>query len=73
MGRGPSKRYRAAGEKIDRSKTYALSEAIEILRGWEGAKFDETVDLAINLGVDPKIAAPMVCGALEAPPRSRRP
>ena len=67
MGRGPSKRYRAAGEKIDRSKIYALSEAIGILREWEGAKFDESVDLAINLGVDPKHADQMVRGALVLP------
>jgi len=67
VGRGPSKRYRAAGEKIDRSKIYALSEAIGILREWEGAKFDESVDLAINLGVDPKHADQMVRGALVLP------
>jgi large subunit ribosomal protein L1 len=67
VGRGSSKRYRAAAEKVDRSKTYALSEAIEILRGWEGAKFDESVDLAINLGVDPKHADQMVRGALVLP------
>ena len=67
MGRGPSKRYRAATEKVDRSKTYALSEAIEILREWQGAKFDESVDLAINLGVDPKHADQMVRGALVLP------
>ena len=67
MGRGPSKRYGAAAEKVDRSKTYALSEAIEILREWKGVKFDESVDLAINLGVDPKHADQMVRGALVLP------
>jgi large subunit ribosomal protein L1 len=67
VGRGLSKRYRAAAEKVDRSKTYALSEAIEILREWEGVKFDESVDLAINLGVDPKHADQMVRGALVLP------
>ena len=67
MARGPSKRYEAAAEKVDRSKTYALSEAIEILRAWEGVKFDESVDLAINLGVDPKHADQMVRGALVLP------
>jgi large subunit ribosomal protein L1 len=54
-------------EKVDRSKTYALSEAIEILREWEGVKFDESVDLSINLGVDPKHADQMVRGALVLP------
>jgi len=67
VGRSPSKRYGAAAEKIDRSKAYALSEAIEILRAWEGPKFDESVDLAINLGVDPKHADQMVRGALVLP------
>jgi len=67
VGRGLSKRYRAAAEKVDRSKTYALSEAIEILREWQRAKFDESVDLAINLGVDPKHADQMVRGALVLP------
>ena len=67
MGRGSSKRYRAAAEKVDRSKAYALGEAIEILRACEGAKFDESVDLAINLGVDPKHADQMVRGALVLP------
>ena len=67
MGSGPSKRYRAAEEKVDRSKAYTLSEAVEILREWEGAKFDESVDLAINLGVDPKHADQMVRGALVLP------
>jgi large subunit ribosomal protein L1 len=67
VGRGSSKRYRAAAEKVDRSKAYALGEAIEILRACEGAKFDESVDLAINLGVDPKHADQMVRGALVLP------
>ena len=67
MGRGPSKRYRAAAEKVDRSKAYALGEAIEILKEYEGVKFDESVDLAINLGVDPKHADQMVRGALVLP------
>jgi large subunit ribosomal protein L1 len=67
VGRGSSKRYRAATEKIDSSKSYALREAIEILRDWEGVKFDESVDLAINLGVDPKHADQMVRGALVLP------
>jgi large subunit ribosomal protein L1 len=67
VGRGPSKRYRAAAEQIDRSRSYALREAIEILRQSDGVKFDESVDLAINLGVDPKHADQMVRGALVLP------
>ncbi len=62
-----SKRYRAAAERIDRDKTYPLSEAIEILKECEGPKFDESVELAINLGVDPKHADQMVRGAIVLP------
>jgi len=67
VGRGQSKRYQAAAEKVDRSKAYALGEAIEILRECKAVKFDESVDLAINLGVDPKHADQMVRGALVLP------
>ncbi len=62
-----SKRYRAAAERIDRDKTYPLSEAIGILKECEGPKFDESVELAINLGVDPKHADQMVRGAIVLP------
>jgi large subunit ribosomal protein L1 len=62
-----SKRYRKAFEGIDRDKTYALEEAIGILKGLPEAKFDESVDLAINLGVDPKHADQMVRGAIVLP------
>jgi large subunit ribosomal protein L1 len=62
-----SKRYRAAAERIDRDKTYPLNEAIGILKECEGPKFDESVELAINLGVDPKHADQMVRGAIVLP------
>jgi large subunit ribosomal protein L1 len=62
-----SKRYRKAFEGVDRDKTYALEEAIGILKGLPEAKFDESVDLAINLGVDPKHADQMVRGAIVLP------
>jgi large subunit ribosomal protein L1 len=67
VGRGASKKYRAAAEKIDRDQAYRLEEAVGLLKGSEGAKFDESVDLAINLGVDPKHADQMVRGALVLP------
>jgi large subunit ribosomal protein L1 len=62
-----SKRYRAAAEKVDRDHQYPLSEAIGILKETDGAKFDESVDLAISLGVDPKHADQMVRGAIVLP------
>jgi len=62
-----SKRYRAAAERIEPQRPYPLSEAIDLVKSQPGAKFDESVDLAINLGVDPKHADQMVRGALVLP------
>jgi large subunit ribosomal protein L1 len=67
VGKGASKRYRAAAEAIDRSREYSLEEAVGILKEAAGAKFDESVDLSINLGVDPKHADQMVRGAIVLP------
>ena len=64
---GASKRYKAAVEQIDRSKLYDLEEAVALLKSFPDAKFDESVDLAINLGVDPKHADQMVRGAIVLP------
>jgi large subunit ribosomal protein L1 len=62
-----SKRYRSAAEKIDREASYTLEEAVRLLKEGQGTKFDESVDLAINLGVDPRHADQMVRGALVLP------
>lgn len=62
-----NKRYKAALERIDRDELYSLSAAIDILSTLPTAKFDESVDLAINLGVDPKHADQMVRGAIVLP------
>src|SRR3989304_5947917 len=62
-----SKRYRAGLESIDRSKLYGLVEAVSLLKDCPGAKFDESVDIALNLGVDPKHADQMVRGASVLP------
>jgi len=62
-----SKRFRNAAGQVDAAKAYSLVEAVAVLKGLEGAKFDETVDLAINLGVDPKHADQMVRGAVVLP------
>ncbi len=62
-----SKRYKASLERLDRDKSYPLDEAIALLKEGEGAKFDESVELAINLGVDPKHADQMVRGAVVLP------
>jgi large subunit ribosomal protein L1 len=62
-----SKRYKSATETVDRDKSYTLEEAIGILKEWQGAKFDESVELAINLGIDPRHADQMVRGAIVLP------
>jgi large subunit ribosomal protein L1 len=67
VGRGSSKRYRATTEGIDRARSYPLGEAVGLLKEGQAAKFDESVELAINLGVDPRHADQMVRGALVLP------
>ena len=49
-----SKRYRAAVKRLDPTKIYAVADAVKLLASFEKAKFDETVDLSIKLGIDPK-------------------
>ena len=66
MGK-PSKKYRAAAEAFDASQLYGLEDGIGLLRATESRKFDESVDIAINLGVDPKHADQMVRGAIVLP------
>jgi large subunit ribosomal protein L1 len=61
------KRYRAAAEAIDRTRAYALAEAVALLKSFPPTKFDQSVDLAINLGVDPKHADQMVRGTISLP------
>jgi large subunit ribosomal protein L1 len=61
------KRFRSAAEKIDRDKRYELPEALELVRSFAGAKFDETVEVAVRLGVDPRKAEQMVRGSVVLP------
>ena len=62
-----SKRIRAAREQVDRLKEYTLSEAVETLGRFPKAKFDETVELSIHLGVDPRQSNQMVRGTVNLP------
>ena len=62
-----AKRYKAAVALIDRAKAYTVEEAIATLKQTPGTKFDESVDLAFHLGVDPKHADQMVRGAVVLP------
>lgn len=61
------KRISAAREGIDRNKLYSLDEAIGLVKGRSKTKFDETVEVAINLGVDPRHADQMVRGVCVLP------
>ena len=55
-----SNRYNNNFEKLNREKEYSLEEAVELLTTFNLPKFDESVELAINLGVDPKHADQLV-------------
>ena len=62
-----SKRFKDAVGQVDRTRLYPIDEAIELLRSLPAAKFDESVDIAVRLGVDPKHADQMVRGAIVLP------
>ncbi|MBA8793053.1 large subunit ribosomal protein L1 [Friedmanniella endophytica] len=62
-----SKSYRAAAEKVDADKLHTPAEAVGIVKANASAKFDETLDVAIRLGVDPRKADQMVRGTVNLP------
>jgi large subunit ribosomal protein L1 len=62
-----AKKTAAAREGIDRKKLYELGEAVKMIKTRASAKFDETVEIAINLGVDPRHADQMVRGVVTLP------
>jgi large subunit ribosomal protein L1 len=64
---GHSKRYNSNFEKINREKEYSLEAAAELLVNLSHPKFDESVEIAINLGVDPKHADQIVRGTVALP------
>ena len=61
------KRMTAAREGIDRDKLYPLDEAVKMVKERAKAKFDETIEIAMNLGVDPRHADQMVRGVVNLP------
>jgi large subunit ribosomal protein L1 len=61
------KRYKMAAENVDRDKSYTVEEAVELVKKGATAKFDETVELAFKLGVDPRQADQMVRGTVALP------
>jgi large subunit ribosomal protein L1 len=66
------KRLKAAREGVDREKLYPLGEAVKVVKSRAKAKFDETVEVSMNLGVDPKHADQMVRGVCNLPNGSGR-
>src|ERR1700709_2500740 len=61
------KRLKKAREGVDREKLYPLADAIKMVKERAKSKFDETVEVAINLGVDPRHADQMVRGVVTLP------
>jgi large subunit ribosomal protein L1 len=68
----PGKRIRSAREGVDRIKLYPLSEAVQLVKERAKAKFDETIEVAMNLGVDPKHSDQQVRGVVTLPNGSGR-
>ncbi len=62
-----SKRYLKAADGLDATKVYPLDEAVKMVKARSSAKFDETVEIAVNLGVDPRHADQMVRGVVSLP------
>ena len=62
-----SKRYKSVKDLIESTKSYSVKEAISIIKKSKKLKFDETLDIAINLGVDPKHADQIVKGVVKLP------
>lgn len=61
------KRYSEAAKRVEPRKEYKLAEAVSVLKGLPKPKFDETIDLAFKLGVDPKQSDQMVRGTVPLP------
>jgi large subunit ribosomal protein L1 len=67
MAKAQSKRFKKALEVVDAKKAYPLKEAVGVLSKFPKAKFNETIDLAFRLGVDPKQSDQMVRGTVPLP------
>jgi large subunit ribosomal protein L1 len=62
-----SKRFKKANEGVDADKIYDIEEAVKLVKARATTKFDETIEIAINLGVDPRHADQMVRGVVALP------
>ena len=61
------KRFRKVSESVDRLKSYGLADAVKLVKAGAKSKFDETIEIAMNLGIDPRHADQMVRGVVELP------
>jgi large subunit ribosomal protein L1 len=62
-----SKRYKSLRTKVERTKLYPVQDALQLIKGNATAKFDESVDVSLNLGIDPKKSDQAVRGSLVLP------
>lgn len=62
-----SKRYEKASTQVDRNRTYEAAEAIDLLKSLPAAKFDESVEVVVKLGIDPRKTDQLVRGACSLP------
>ena len=67
MAKKQSRRFRTISEKVDRTKRYEPVEGIALLKSLQGTKFDESVDVAIRIGIDPKKTDQLVRGSVSLP------
>ena len=65
MAEKNGKRMRQALEGVNRDESYPILEAVKLIRKGATAKFDETIEIALNLGVDPRHSDQMVRGVVE--------
>jgi large subunit ribosomal protein L1 len=61
------KRFKAALQNVDRTKAYSVSDAVKLVKSNATAKFDETIEISMNLGVDPRHADQLVRGVVSLP------
>jgi large subunit ribosomal protein L1 len=64
---GRSKRYKTSNQKVESDKGYSIEEGVQVMKSMTPVKFDETVDIAIRLGVDPKKAEQAIRGTVALP------
>ena len=67
MAKFHSRRYLKISERVDRNKRYALAEGIALIKSLQGPKFDETVDVAVCIGIDAKKTDQLVRGSVSLP------